>query len=143
MVDRPKVTANTVREVLVESGHRCAVCGQPCSLEMAHIVPWRAAKEHTSEDLIALCANCHARADKEGWGERVLRQYKNNPWVVRRASSAGGPTEATRSAEFTIELDASTVEDPKNLELLKNALAAFLDIAPSDVKIKSVKEGGR
>jgi len=110
---------------------------------MAHIVPWRKAKEHTSQNLIALCANCHARADREGWGEDVLRQYKNNPWVVRCASSAAGTPERTRSVEFTIELDASTVEDPKNLELVKNALAAFLDIAPSDVKIKSVKEGGR
>src|SRR4051812_24881778 len=82
-MSRPAIPANIRRAVLVEAGHRCAVCGAPCPLEQAHIIPWRQKPSHRQEDLICLCANCHARADNEQWGEEALRAYKAQPWVIR------------------------------------------------------------
>ena len=84
MSNRPAVPADIQREILVESGYRCAVCGTPCPLELAHIISWHESRKHEAEDLICLCANCHERADKEKWGEKVLREYKQRPWVLRQ-----------------------------------------------------------
>jgi len=84
MGSRPKIPAEVGLAILRESGHRCAVCGESCPLEKAHIVPWCKSKEHSAENLICLCANCHERADNEKWGEKALREYKRNPWILRR-----------------------------------------------------------
>lgn len=37
--------------------------------------------------MICLCASCHERADIEHWGERILREYKQKPWVLRQYRS--------------------------------------------------------
>ena len=99
MSERPSIPAEVVREILVESGHRCAVCGAGLPLERAHIIPWHKSRMHRAEDLICLCANCHQRADLEGWSEKTLREYKLRPWVVR----ASRMPESTRTVELRIE----------------------------------------
>jgi tetratricopeptide (TPR) repeat protein len=81
--NRPAIPAAIERQVLIDAGHRCAVCGAELPLERAHIIPWSRSKDHAAENLICLCANCHSRADKEKWGEETLRQYKQRPWVIR------------------------------------------------------------
>jgi len=95
MADRPRIPADISREVFVEAGHRCAACGESIPLERAHIIPWHKSKEHKAEDLVCLCANCHARADAEKWGEKTLREYKQRPWVSRRLAKADAPSEPT------------------------------------------------
>jgi tetratricopeptide (TPR) repeat protein len=84
MPNRPAIPTAIAREVMIESGQRCAVCGLPCSLEKAHIVPWSEVKEHTVENLVCLCATCHRRSHDEGWDADILREYKQRPWVVRQ-----------------------------------------------------------
>ena len=84
---RPAIPREVARAVLIEAGHRCAVCGAPCPLERAHIVPWSRRKSHREEDLICLCANCHQRADIERCGENTLREYKVKPWVHRQGNA--------------------------------------------------------
>src|ERR1700694_1439576 len=81
--DRPRIPAETQKLLLIEAGHRCCACGAELPLERAHIVSWRRSRDHSLANLICLCANCHARADNEKWGEEVLRQYKEQPWVLR------------------------------------------------------------
>lgn len=101
---RQRIPAEIERAVLTESGHRCAVCGESCPLERAHIIPWHRSKAHLAADLVCLCANCHARADLEKWGELTLRTYKLNPWVLRKTAlqtpigqgASNGPTGDTR-----------------------------------------------
>jgi len=88
MSTRPAIPAEIEREILIESGHRCAVCGASIPLERAHIIPWHKSREHKAEDLICLCASCHERADKEDWGEKILREYKRRPWVIRQYEKA-------------------------------------------------------
>jgi len=81
---RPRIPAEVEREIFIQAGHRCAVCGESLPLDRAHIIPWRESREHRVEDLICLCANCHRRADVEKWGQPTLREYKQRPWVSRR-----------------------------------------------------------
>lgn len=139
MSNRPAIPAEMTREILLESGHRCAVCGTPCPLERAHIIPWRKSRAHKARDLICLCANCHERADKEEWGEKTLREYKRKPWVIRQyqnhVDSTLGPT-----SRVIIELELEHL-DKKNQRWLQYGLAAFLEISPNSVRIASVEKG--
>ena len=76
--NRPAIPIAIRREVLFEARHHCAVCCNPLPLEQAHVIPWKESHEHSVADLIALCANCHSRADGEKWGVKVFRQYKDS-----------------------------------------------------------------
>ncbi|WIW88939.1 HNH endonuclease [Sphingobium sp. V4] len=76
---RPPIPAEVKRRVLVEAGHRCAIptC-RHIETEIHHIVPWHLCKAHEYENLIALCANCHRRADRGEIDRKALRLYKFN-----------------------------------------------------------------
>lgn len=72
------------RDILVEAGHRCAIptCKQT-PVEIAHIIPWETVKEHTFDNLIALCPNCHDKYDKKHEIDRkAMLQYKANLSVI-------------------------------------------------------------
>ncbi len=94
---RPAIPRSTIRDLLIECGHRCAVCGDPSPLERAHIRAWSKTQDHALKNLICLCASCHQRADTELWGEETLRQYKKRPWVLRRlAPPTSSPSSSSR-----------------------------------------------
>jgi hypothetical protein len=82
-VSRPALPRKLEREVLMEAGHRCAipVCRQT-PVEIAHIVPWAEVKEHSFDNLIALCPTCHTRYDKGEIDRASMRQYKANLSVL-------------------------------------------------------------
>ena len=140
-IRRPKISLALEREVLIECGHRCAVCGEAFPLEKAHIIPWCKTREHKFENLICLCANCHSRADKdpERWGPQALLEYKRKPWVVRRFSETTAETRDSR-VRFNLAIEFDSF-DTKYQVLLTHAIASFLGISPSAVKISSVEKG--
>jgi hypothetical protein len=75
--DRPPIPTELRRLVLVQAGHRCAIhtCRHP-DIEVHHIVPWARCREHLFENLIALCPNCHRRADAGEIDRKSLQMYK-------------------------------------------------------------------
>jgi hypothetical protein len=77
MQERPPIPADLKRRVLIEAGHRCAIptCRFPTT-DIAHIQPWAKVKEHKYENLIALCPNCHRRADRGEIDIESLKIYK-------------------------------------------------------------------
>jgi hypothetical protein len=79
-------------------------------------------------------------ADRDEWGEKVLRQYKTIPWVLRQNSA-----HAEENAEFAIVKIVIQKEirdfDGRQLNLLRHALAGFLNIDPEDVKVLAKKKG--
>jgi hypothetical protein len=77
--ERPPIPAEIRRRVLVEAGHRCAIptC-RYIETEVHHIVPWAQCNSHKYDNLIALCANCHGRADAGKIDRKSLRLYKLN-----------------------------------------------------------------
>lgn len=78
MADRPPIPSELKRRILVEAGHRCAIptC-RHIQVVIHHIIPWTKCKRHEYENLIALCPNCHVRADSEEIDRKSLRIYKN------------------------------------------------------------------
>ena len=76
---RPPIPADIKRRVLVEAGHRCAIptC-RHIEVEVHHIIPWAKCKKHEYDNLIALCPNCHNRADQGHIDQKSLRLYKFN-----------------------------------------------------------------
>ena len=76
---RSPIPADLRRQVLVEAGHRCAIptC-RYIEVEVHHIVPWATCQEHRYDNLIALCPNCHDRADRGAIDRKSLRLYKLN-----------------------------------------------------------------
>src|SRR4029078_721438 len=71
------------RRVKVGAGHRCAipVCRQT-PVELHHIRPWSEVKEHTFDNLIALCPPAHPRATRGEIDGKAMRIYKRNLAVV-------------------------------------------------------------
>src|SRR4051794_10951755 len=71
------------RAVKVEAGHRCAIptCRQT-PVELAHIEPWATVREHTFENLIALCPTCHTRYDRGEIDRLAMQHYKANLGLV-------------------------------------------------------------
>ncbi|MBU1156246.1 MAG: HNH endonuclease [Proteobacteria bacterium] len=76
---RDAIPAELKRRVLIEAGHRCAIhtC-RHIDTEIHHIIPWEQCNKHEYENLIALCPNCHTRADKGEIDRKSLRKYKAN-----------------------------------------------------------------
>ncbi len=83
-IGRPAIPAEIERQVKVEAGHRCAIptCRQ-WPVELAHITPYRTVKDHTFENLIALCPTCHSRFDNfKEIDQKSMRIYKANLGVI-------------------------------------------------------------
>ena len=66
------------RAVLLESGHACAIpgCLFPVT-EFAHIVPFAQVKQHTADNIVALCPNHHTLFDVQKTIDRKsMKAYK-------------------------------------------------------------------
>ncbi len=145
---RPEIPAQIKRQILTEAGHRCAVCGTPCPLEQAHIIAWSRSKQHLPENLICLCANCHARADREKWGFRALQEYKKAPWVLRRYSveprgrvlAAGQPLYMSQEIQELSEQLAKAFEKREEV-VLRGHSTDRIDALILDLRRK-LREGG-
>ncbi|MGZ4929135.1 MAG: HNH endonuclease [Halobacteriota archaeon] len=74
------IPAELKRLVLVEAGHRCAIpaCREQANVEIHHIEPYSKVKKHELGNLIALCPNCHAQADRNRIDKAALLMYKDN-----------------------------------------------------------------
>jgi hypothetical protein len=74
---RPSIPRPLVRQVLIEAGHRCAIptC-RSIPVEIAHIKPWSDVREHSFDNLLALCPNCHARHHRGEIDRQSLIAYK-------------------------------------------------------------------
>lgn len=75
------------RELLVESGHQCAVCRSDGPLQYHHIIEWSRLKHHDPQHMLPVCGTCH---DKCGLGmidAKAQRQYKAKV-QQRRAAAA-------------------------------------------------------
>src|SRR2546425_201414 len=83
MERRPPIPTELQRAILVEAGHRCAIptCRQ-IPVEIAHIVAWSKCREHTFENLIALCPTCHTRFDRGEIDRKSMVAYKHNLLIL-------------------------------------------------------------
>jgi type I restriction enzyme, R subunit len=122
---RPKIPAEIMRRLIVECGHKCAVCGEAVSLENAHIDPWATTRDHSFENLIVLCANCHTRSHAEQWTEETLKEYKARPWVARYRD----PPDLSQHREIAcLRLDLTQEDFAAEKERALAAIGATLDL---------------
>ncbi len=77
MSDRPSIPTEVKRRILIEAGYRCAIptCRFPI-IENAHIVSWAKSEDHSYENLIALCPNCHTLYDSGKIDRAAIIAYK-------------------------------------------------------------------
>jgi hypothetical protein len=79
---RPPIPTSLERDLMIESGYRCALCSVVEPLEIEHIEEFSAVKEHTFENMIVLCANCHRRkkssSDPRHINKISLKKIKQN-----------------------------------------------------------------
>ena len=122
---------------MVECRHRCAVCCEPTPLERAHIRAWSKSKDHSAKNLIALCANCHQRADNEKWPEAVLRAYKNDPCALKVPSSINASPEQKVLIDFVLALNPDEMTDGQRTRFV-SMVAAYAGVRVSEVSFISV-----
>jgi hypothetical protein len=130
-IRRPTIPNELRRRVLVEAGHRCAIptC-RYIEVDIHHIIPWAQCGAHEYENLIALCPNCHRRADNDDIDRKSLRLYKYN---LRFAHDKFTNTEMD-VLFLLLELgDARSIQWPAfNLILLRRIIdAGLIAVRPS------------
>jgi hypothetical protein len=113
---RPAIPTALKRKIYVESGHRCAIptCRQT-PVELAHIVAWSKCREHTFDNLIALCPTCHTRFDRGDIDLNSMRNYKHNLGVL---NSRYGDFEQRVLHAFAKESHSSEIWLPGGLDIM-------------------------
>ena len=96
-VNRQPIPADMERAVRRKSYYGCVCCGCPI-VDYHHIIPYSDVKEHTEENLVALCCNCHRDVHSGVISDRRLRQAIRNPYnkqhqFVAHQFSLGDPTQ--------------------------------------------------
>ncbi len=80
MTTRPTISPKLIEQVKIESGHRCAI--PTClkfPIDVHHIIPYSECLEHSFDNLITLCTECHARHHRtKEISLKALQTYKNN-----------------------------------------------------------------
>src|ERR1043166_411058 len=131
--DRPAIPIDVRREVLFEARHHCAVCCQGLPLEYAHIIPWRTTQDHSAANLIALCANCHERADKERWGAEYLQRYKKAPCILTRAIPPVLTPEQKAVVDLIVARNPEEMTDRERQRLI-SMVAAYAGVAIGEIE---------
>jgi hypothetical protein len=70
-----------VRRIVRQSANfGCAKCGCPL-IEYHHIKPFHEVLSHDPDNMVALCPNCHRRADEGGpWSPQFVDQFRLSPY---------------------------------------------------------------
>jgi type I restriction enzyme R subunit len=137
MSNRPPIPVAIQREILLEARHRCAVCCEPTPLERAHIRPWNKSKDHSAANLIALCSNCHSRADTEKWGEAHLKHYKINPCALAAHAAPVVSPEQQAIIDIVVSCDPDSMTASQRVRLT-SMIAAYAGVYIGEIKVMSV-----
>ena len=125
----------------MEAGHRCAISTcRHIHVEVHHIIPWSKCQRHEYENLIALCPNCHARADQGEIDKKALTMYKNKLRFLHDKYS-------NFEVDFLFELGKKEntglhLPNSMYLSVIRIFDAGYCDRIPSDFfKINGVEAG--
>jgi hypothetical protein len=121
MNDRSAIAAELRRGILVEAGHRCAIhtCRHP-DVDVHHIIPWEQCQEHSYDNLIALCPNCHRRASSGEIDRKSLRMYK-----AQIAASSGISDHQPSARQFSGRTDANVLQVRWKADRIEESDAAY------------------
>ena len=136
---RPKIPIATQRELLFEVRYRCACCCEPISLEKCHIVPWSKTKDHSAENLVVLCANCHTRSHKEDWPASQMRQFKKRPCALERDRMPPMTPGQRALVDLIVAQDPVDMNERERARFLR-MVAAYADLSLNDVQLKDLRK---
>src|SRR5271166_6579735 len=139
MTSRLPIPIAIQREILFEARHRCAVCCEPTPLERAHILAWNKSKDHSAPNLIALCANCHTRADTENWGAVYLQKYKANPCALAAHAAPVVSPEQQAIIDLVVSCDPETMTAGQRLRFT-SMIAAYAGVQIGQIQLLSVSQ---
>jgi hypothetical protein len=73
-----KIPRQIEKELYQEANSQCMACGldEVCVLTVHHIIPYSKNPLHNPENMLVLCANCHAKADRGEISREELYDYK-------------------------------------------------------------------
>lgn len=77
--------------ILERDGHQCRECGSRRNLHVHHVVPVQIRPNHSSTNLITLCARCHSLQEGHGHGPGLLN-----------AAEAGARARAAKSKGYRL-----------------------------------------
>lgn len=80
--NRLNLPASVERAVRKNCYYGCVYCGCPI-VEYHHIIPYHIVQEHTEENIVALCANCHREVHNKVISDRQLRRAIEDPYNKR------------------------------------------------------------
>jgi hypothetical protein len=131
------------RAVRVEAGHRCAIptCRATSGLQIHHIVEWSQARKHEFENLLLLCANCHARVTNGEIERKAVFAYKANLSLL---SSRYGDLERRILERFVKDPHLAEVVIDLSHEVLLDYLITdgmLVSLGPGDRTLKFVLGG--
>lgn len=66
--------------IKIRDDNKCAICGSTLNLQVHHINPIRNGGDHSKENLITLCLECHAK--QENHSENLKKLHSSN--VLRK-----------------------------------------------------------
>jgi len=89
------------RQLLVESKHRCGVCGEPAPMQFHHIVDFAKIGHYDPQHMLALCPTCHAYCTNGFIDSKSQYMYKNQ--LASHQSNGNGMTfaDSVGSANFS------------------------------------------
>lgn len=126
--DRPAIPAALERALMIEAGYRCAICKGTDPLVIDHIIEWAEVQEHTFENMIVLCANCHGRKKKTSDPRHInrasLRLIKDNLMMLngRYSDLERRIIEKFQEDLATNPIDAPSIVIPERLQILARYL---------------------
>lgn len=133
-------TSENVIDILMESHHRCSLCGDSCPLERDYIILLDKNKPDTPDNRIYLCESCWSKAEKEKWDEYILKEQKKNPVNFRYPGKAVLRSHKPSKVQMILDMDLNDFGGKLKVFLI-SCISSFLAIAPSLVKITQVGQG--
>jgi type I restriction enzyme R subunit len=137
MAKRPAIPRQVQQLLLLEVRHSCAVDCVPVSLEKAHIIPWSKSKDHSPENLVVLCANCHTRSHAEKWTVAMLQHYKQQPCALQGNRMPAMSPEQKALVDLIVAVPPDHMTDTERLRLASIA-AAYAGVQFTGVHVVSV-----
>jgi len=137
MSNRHAIPVELQRELLFECRYRCACDCEPVSLEKAHIIPWAQTADHSFENLVVLCGNCHTRSHAEKWPESMLRRFKKEPCALQRDRMPAVSAEQKAMIDLIAAVQPEAMTERERARLVR-MVAAYANVTIADISVQDV-----
>lgn len=124
---------------MLECRHRCSCCCEPVALEKAHIIPWSETKDHSLQNLVVFCANCHTRSHTDNWSVTILRGYKQDPCVLKTGLQPPLSPEQKAMVDLVMGFDPDQADERQRLRFI-SIIAAYTGVQINNVTLISVTQ---